>query len=557
MEGIKLVYWLIVLYVLWTLFNDNKSNFTDLTDTSGDGKINIFNQISTNSGTTCDKFTGNYITYNTIESSFDDDLNRSVYLENDVNQSTGNYLDGYLNISYDQNSGTCSFETNHVPNHNVGYTSLTNESSDYKVNFAEEIGESVKTYKIPQNPQKASIITPLNIDINTGIMLNGAKMDTIAAACYGVKDDEYVTESYPGLGKERVGCNNMTAKWRYDPLSPLNGFEADIHNAHVQPGGLYHYHASPNAIYMNSESDVTLINGVAIPNNPTEQSPIVGFAADGFPIYGPIIFDGNNYRKVKSSYQLRTGSRPSEKTIDGQLQPGFTNTAEFSLTGYDGRFVDDYVYVEKSGDLDECNGAEINERPYGYYLTTTYPWSVGCFKGTPDASFYKKNSMSNPPPSGNDATTQNEITQNETNGYDKYGNTIDGTINSNTIDDNTIDGTINSNTIDDNTIDDNTIDGTINSNTIDGVGNSNTIDGVGNSNTIDGVGNSNTIDGVGNSGVHNGNNFLWIIIIVVAIIFIIGGVGYMVKQRGNNTNKTGQETYGSYTTTMELPGMEF
>ncbi len=24
---------------------------------------------------------------------------------------------------------------------------------------------------------------------------------------------------------------------------------------------------------------------------------------------------------------------------------------------------------------------------YGYYVTDTYPWVIGCFKGTPDASF--------------------------------------------------------------------------------------------------------------------------------------------------------------------------
>ena len=26
---------------------------------------------------------------------------------------------------------------------------------------------------------------------------------------------------------------------------------------------------------------------------------------------------------------------------------------------------------------------------YGYYVTDTYPWVLGCFKGTPDTSFNK------------------------------------------------------------------------------------------------------------------------------------------------------------------------
>ena len=33
---------------------------------------------------------------------------------------------------------------------------------------------------------------------------------------------------------------------------------------------------------------------------------------------------------------------------------------------------------------DELNGQ------YGYYITDTYPWVLGCFKGTPDSSFNKR-----------------------------------------------------------------------------------------------------------------------------------------------------------------------
>jgi hypothetical protein len=55
---------------------------------------------------------------------------------------------------------------------------------------------------------------------------------------------------------------------------------------------------------------------------------------------------------------------------------------------YDGTYVDDYEYQVGSGDLDECNGMIINGH-YGYYVTSSYPWIMNCFKGTPDSSFRK------------------------------------------------------------------------------------------------------------------------------------------------------------------------
>ena len=48
-------------------------------------------------------------------------------------------------------------------------------------------------------------------------------------------------------------------------------FKVDIHNAHVQGDGTYHYHGNPNAMFDDSPSG--------------DGSPLIGFAADGFPIW--------------------------------------------------------------------------------------------------------------------------------------------------------------------------------------------------------------------------------------------------------------------------------
>ena len=104
----------------------------------------------------------------------------------------------------------------------------------------------------------------------------------------------------------------------------------------------------------------------------TQASPVIGFAADGFPIFGSYIQVGGQLRKARSSYQLKTGQRTGGPR--GQ---------------HDGTFVDDWVYVPGSGDLDECNGMR-QDGAYGYVITETYPHVMACFKGTPDESFRKR-----------------------------------------------------------------------------------------------------------------------------------------------------------------------
>jgi hypothetical protein len=138
-----------------------------------------------------------------------------------------------------------------------------------------------------------------------------------------------------------------------------NGFRVDSHNAHTQPDGTYHYHGDPNALFDRS-------GNIA--------SPVVGFAADGFPIYGSYIEENGLIREVTPSYQLKTGDRPS-----GVGSPGGV---------YDGSFRDDYEYIAGSGDLDECNGRMVGDQ-YAYFITQRFPYIVGCSKGAVDDSFLK------------------------------------------------------------------------------------------------------------------------------------------------------------------------
>lgn len=231
--------------------------------------------------------------------------------------------------------GRCTFTSNAVPNHDFNATGR----------FVTPLSEQDQIYTISADPRFAATPTELSLRYDNAVFLNGVKLDLLAAGCFGV-------------GNGRIGCADMAAPYRYDPMSPNAGFGADEHNAHTQPDGTYHYHGNPMALFEQSA--------------PTAPSPVIGFAADGFPIFGSYISDGGTIRRATTSYRLKAGTRPAG--------PGGT---------YDGTFVDDWDYVAGSGDLDRCNGM-VQDGVYGYVVTETYPHVIGCFMGTPDPSFQKR-----------------------------------------------------------------------------------------------------------------------------------------------------------------------
>jgi len=69
------------------------------------------------------------------------------------------------------------------------------------------------------------------------------------------------------------------------------------------------------------------------------------------------------------------------------IRESMSGEGAFPGGSYDGTFRNDYEYTA-SGDLDECNGME-KDGVYGYYVTNSYPWVLGCFVGSPNNSFMK------------------------------------------------------------------------------------------------------------------------------------------------------------------------
>jgi arylsulfatase A-like enzyme len=240
-------------------------------------------------------------------------------------------------VTITANSAQCTISSNSIPNHDF------NEGAR---GFPNNVGEVNESFSFTTSPSPAANTTPLTIDRDNAILLNGVKVDVLAAACFGV-------------GDERTGCGDPDQPWRFDPMHGPNGFNVDMNNAHAQPDGAYHYHGPPPIFNGDSQT----------------ASGVIGFAADGYPIFGPYFDAGGTFRPATSSYRLKSGDRPS-----GAGDPGGS---------YDGTYRDDYEYVAGQGDLDECNGMSVNGQ-YGYYVTTEFPYLVGCYTGTPDASFLKR-----------------------------------------------------------------------------------------------------------------------------------------------------------------------
>ncbi|WP_233267421.1 YHYH protein [Paraglaciecola sp. L3A3] len=238
---------------------------------------------------------------------------------------------------------------NGIPDHEVGtFPNAGNPNS---------IEEQSISDSMTLSPNETSIATELGGPRGvTGYVLNGVKID---AGTAGSCDDS---------GNDCSLIDN-SGSWSIEALGQTSfNFGTDDNNAHVQPGGTYHYHGMPEGFIEKQGGD-------------SSKMTLIGWAADGFPIYArygyTIASDASSgIKNITGSYQLVTevsSSRPS--------------TEVYAL----GTFAQDWQYVEGSGDLDQCNGRvgvtpEFPQGIYHYFATDTYPYFLRCVKGEVEAA---------------------------------------------------------------------------------------------------------------------------------------------------------------------------
>lgn len=156
-------------------------------------------------------------------------------------------------------------------------------------------------------------------------------------------------------------------------------FEAasfDACKGHPAPGGVYHPHQLP---------------GCVATFDAAHHSPIIGYAFDGFPIYGPYGYanaDGSGgIARMRTSYRTRAITQRTTLPDGTQLAPAQYGPA-VGGTYPIGAFAEDFEYAAGLGDLDASNArfSVTPEYPNGtwcYFATisakgsTEYPYLVG------------------------------------------------------------------------------------------------------------------------------------------------------------------------------------
>ena len=243
-------------------------------------------------------------------------------------------------ISINQQSGYRVIQSNGISQHKTG--AFPNSGNPHT------ISEQTHSYRVALNPQLAAKKTPIRVG-KVGVAINGVPFEPGTAETY-----------------------NGNQEWRYEALSGAVALGVDANNAHVQPTGMYHYHGLPTGLMQRL--------GV----NQNRHSPIIGWAADGFPIYTLLGYKNNqnaaaDIQRESSSYRL-VSKRPG-----GSLPGGRP----------DGTFAQDYQYVAGAGSLDECNGKrtvtpDFPKGTYAYFITDTFPVIPRCLSGTPSQDFARR-----------------------------------------------------------------------------------------------------------------------------------------------------------------------
>jgi len=255
-------------------------------------------------------------------------------------------------------------------------------------------------FKIPLNPVK-NTGTPTNTTGgNIGAFINGVALFDYRD---GVAWNTTTNALCGGPGNPACPGGPAAAQaWNRDAI-PAERAGFDCAKAHPAMGN-YHHHQNPSAfnldlMVISNICDLYPADGLYAINE-TQHSPLIGFAYDGFPIYGAYGFknvDGTGgIVRMKSSYKLRNISVRTHHADGTDVADGPVVSTTYPL----GYFREDYEYTASAEPdfLDVHNGRfcvtpEYPQGIYAYFATvnenwnSAYPYVVGpTFYGVRSAS---------------------------------------------------------------------------------------------------------------------------------------------------------------------------
>ena len=322
------------------------------------------------------------------------DVYIDLVIANNWNSSNFNY-DNVTEVNDPELATHCRMISNMIPNHNFG-VEVTGPNGDGWIHAIDH--SDIEVTYIPVNPIKTNVSTdtPRNPPIYDfdGILLNGVGISMDSGFCYNPGVETGPNHLQSNEAGNTSGCGPQNSWFElpaYTIWNPNAQYMAGIFDSYFGHGyeGTYHYHALTHPLQEDSDQSQPPSNG--------DGSPVIGFAPDGFPIYGHWFINSNNQLvKAESGYETyNSNSRiPIETALHGtpptpwDIENNPDNfESDFGLEM--GRYEEDW-YFSGTGNLDECNGAYDINGDYGYYITDKYPFTPPCTFGVRDPSFGKE-----------------------------------------------------------------------------------------------------------------------------------------------------------------------
>ena len=242
------------------------------------------------------------------------------------------------------------------------------------------------TFRFPVTPVQNTGTPTATTMGNIGVFINGV-------ALFDSRDGVSWKNSTNALaGGPLGGMGDMV--WNRDAIvAEKPGF--DCSKGHPAMGN-YHHHQNPSAFNMDMVVLSTVCNlytsDALYTIDSTVHSPLIGFAYDGFPIYGAYGYkntDGTGgIVRMKSSYSLRSITTRATYASGASVTAGPVVSTTYPL----GYFKEDYQYNTTSSStpdyLDAHNGRfcvtpEYPSGTYAYFCTvdanwnSAYPYMVG------------------------------------------------------------------------------------------------------------------------------------------------------------------------------------
>ena len=279
---------------------------------------------------------------------------------------------GYHNIFADvelvrYNANNVYVDSTGIPSHPIGpWQGNPNDAT-----------EQDHLFRIPRSPQPASnnLATPLG---PIGVFVNGVPM----------------------FNAEDGFSWNMQGVWHRNAII-AEAISFDSCSGHPQNQGVYHYHQQPECLR------------VQLGDDGSTHSPIIGWAFDGYPVYGPHGYDdpqdaNSSVRRMVTGYDPRTGMVQRDSLPDGTQLPPHLWGPNVSNQWPLGVFIEDFAF-NGTGDLDPYNGRtcvtpDYPAGTYAYFTTldaqgnSAFPYIIGIeYFGVPDTANFGMGNVNVPP----------------------------------------------------------------------------------------------------------------------------------------------------------------